>query len=252
MYEVYLITNLLNGKHYVGQTKNGFAFRWQEHLQEANAKQTNRLLYNALRKHGSENFEVSVLEKDIPQELIDEREKFYISEYKSYFETGLGYNMTLGGQGVHGYKHTDSEKLKISEGTKAAWEDLKANQPNKYRQLCEHRSKIAKGKPKSLEHRQKLSQAASQRVGDKNPFYGKHFTEESKEKLRAAWDKRVPTVQATNIETGESLVYRSVSEAVRALKLNQSAISRITLVCKEGKGKAYNHYWCYVRKEGDE
>ena len=32
MYEVYLITNLLTGKHYVGQTKNGFAFRWQEQM----------------------------------------------------------------------------------------------------------------------------------------------------------------------------------------------------------------------------
>lgn len=252
IYEIYLITNKQNNKKYIGQTKIGIYNRWQEHLADSARSGPNRLLYNAIKKYGVDNFTIELLETNIPENLIDQREQEFIKQYNTYYLTGYGYNMTLGGQGIHGYAHTDLNKQKISLGAKTRWEEIRQKEPEKYQAICTHRSEIAKGKPKSKEHRHKLSVIASQRTGTKNPFYGKHFTEDSKEKLRAAWDKRVPSVQATHIETGEITTYRSVSEAVRALNLNSSAVSRIALVCKNEKGKAYNHYWCYTGKDGDE
>lgn len=58
----------------------------------------------------------------------------------------------------------------MSEEDRKAWSE-------KYR-------KLFSGVPKSSEHRQKLSEWAKTRTGEKNPFYGKKHTEEVKEHLR--------------------------------------------------------------------
>lgn len=64
----------------------------------------------------------NILEHD-----IDEKEKYYIKKYDTHYSSGKGYNMTYGGQGVHGYKHTDEDIKKISATTKILWEKLYQN-----------------------------------------------------------------------------------------------------------------------------
>jgi hypothetical protein len=91
---IYLITNKLNGKLYVGKTEKSIYKRFQEHCRESKkARCKNRPLYNAMNLYGCENFEVSLLEEtDIP-EL---RESFWIKQKNSYHN---GYNATYGGDG---------------------------------------------------------------------------------------------------------------------------------------------------------
>lgn len=88
---VYTITNRVNGKVYVGQTKN-FAKRKAGHLYGAR-KGCPQLIYRAMRKHGIENFVFEVVE-ECEDELINEREQHWVTKYDSF---NNGYNMTTGG-----------------------------------------------------------------------------------------------------------------------------------------------------------
>jgi group I intron endonuclease len=245
LYVIYLITNLVNNKKYVGQTKQGrVERRWQEHF--VYAVSDNKILHNAIRKYGAENFEFKIIETDILEELIDEREQYYIKYYNTFYLNGQGYNMTEGGQGIHGYTHTEETKQRIKESNLTAWQRLKKDEPERYAQLCINRGLAIKGKPKSDEHKAKLSIAASKRTGDKNSFYGKHFSEESKELLRETKAKHLSPINAYDLNTGRLWkTFRFASEVVQELSLQDSANTRILLVCKEQKGHASGYIWRY-------
>lgn len=115
MYEVYLITNCINGKKYVGRTKRGYQFRFKEHIIQAkDSLDVTSALYNAIRKYGSENFKIELIESNISECDIDDKEIYYIDYYNTFYTSGVGYNMTKGGGGVKGYTHTQATKCKIS------------------------------------------------------------------------------------------------------------------------------------------
>lgn len=116
---IYLITNKVNGKKYVGQHCGDKDARWKQHLSTALKKQDPKPLYRAMRKYGIDNFKYQVLES-IPlnsgQALLDEREIHFIKQYDTYIKNGKGYNLTLGGGGnMVTYCTTErSEKLSDS------------------------------------------------------------------------------------------------------------------------------------------
>ncbi len=88
---IYKVTNKVNNKVYIGQTRYTVEFRWKQHIH----KQDNCHFHNAIKKWGIENFIVETLEKcDV--DLLDSREIFYIAKYNSFKQ---GYNSTLGGGG---------------------------------------------------------------------------------------------------------------------------------------------------------
>ena len=106
---IYLITNFENQKIYIGQTVNPISYRWCEHVNEAyNGNKSNSLLHRAIIKYGASNFGVCLLEECKNSEL-NEKEKFYIKEYDSYYTHDKGYNMTWGGEG--NTKYSDEEIL---------------------------------------------------------------------------------------------------------------------------------------------
>ena len=120
---IYCITNNINNKVYIGQ-----AIKLRKRLLvHINYKEDSNPLYKAFSKYGIENFEFTILEEfegknynEIKKKL-DELEIYYINKYDSY---NKGYNQTLGGDGgVLGYKMTDEQKEKISEGVKQMQED---------------------------------------------------------------------------------------------------------------------------------
>lgn len=93
---IYLITNKINGKQYVGQTIQSPEIRFLYHLNYANKESnlSNMPLAKAINKYGRENFELSILEK-CEENIIDEREKYYIELYDTF---NKGYNATKGGK----------------------------------------------------------------------------------------------------------------------------------------------------------
>lgn len=91
MVGIYKITNLINNKVYIGQSKDIKA-RWHRHRMAAfnsNYPQYNCLIYKAIRKYGIDNFAFEVLELCEEKEL-NEKEEYYIAQYDS---TNKGYNM---------------------------------------------------------------------------------------------------------------------------------------------------------------
>lgn len=114
---VYLVTNLKNGKRYVGKTKRDLERRWYEHVYHTHGGSDEMALYRAIRKHGAESFEKTVLEECTSEEELDVAEKKWIRELGTFQHE---YNMTEGGDGLKGYKHTEATKAKMSESRKGA------------------------------------------------------------------------------------------------------------------------------------
>jgi group I intron endonuclease len=99
---IYLITNKVNNKKYVGQHCGGKDARWKQHLAEALKRQNPKPLYSAMRKYGIDNFTYQVLEEiplNMGQKYLDDREIHYIKECNTHIENDKGYNLTWGGQG---------------------------------------------------------------------------------------------------------------------------------------------------------
>ena len=106
---IYLITNLENQKRYVGQTVNTILHRWRDHVDEAyEGNKSNSLLHRAIIKYGASSFSIEQLEECQDKDL-NEKEKYYIKEYDTYYTHNKGYNMTWGGEGVT--KYSDEEIL---------------------------------------------------------------------------------------------------------------------------------------------
>ena len=94
---IYMRISPTGGK-YIGQTTNNEKERWREHVKEAAQNNSNSLLNQAIRKYGGDNFSVKILEDNIPQEKLNEREKYWINKYQTYYLNNVnGYNMTNGG-----------------------------------------------------------------------------------------------------------------------------------------------------------
>ena len=106
---IYLITNKINNKKYVGQTRShrlnhkkyrpfGYIGRLKDHISEAlcNTKKNQcKYLNNAIRKYGKEKFDVELLLIcDIKN--LNMYEKLMINTYNTFYP--CGYNLTKGGQ----------------------------------------------------------------------------------------------------------------------------------------------------------
>jgi group I intron endonuclease len=98
---IYLITNMVNLKRYVGQTSLTIAQRFWGHKADASARRNKSLLGAALRKYGAENFKIEEIAcADI--KLLNDLERHYISFFGTRNGIGHGYNLTDGGDGRPG------------------------------------------------------------------------------------------------------------------------------------------------------
>jgi group I intron endonuclease len=170
---LYLIRNLVNGKGYVGITKRPLRKRLLDHYAAARGgKET--AIARAITKYGQDAFTVTLLGEAPTWEELLAMEREAIQTYNTFHLTGHGYNLTLGGDGTTGWKHTEASKARMGLA-------------NKGRVLsAEHRAAVSqahRGIPKSLEQRQKIGEAQR---GEKNHRYGKPLSEDHKAKLLAA------------------------------------------------------------------
>lgn len=111
---IYKVTNTLNGKIYIGKTKQSLSKRKARHYESANHKSDTNF-HSALRKYPKEAFlwEIEMECKD--ENELNESEMYFINKYDTY---KAGYNMTLGGTGGITYKKGDLlyEKIKDKLG----------------------------------------------------------------------------------------------------------------------------------------
>ena len=153
---IYKIECLENGKVYIGLSIN-IENRWEKHCGELkNNKHKNKYMQRAWNKYGKENFTFEILEECESNEL-SKKEIEFIEKYNSY---NNGFNLTLGGDGgTSGYKKSKESIEKT-------------------------RLKLI-GKHLSIENRKNLSKSRMGKYkGIDNSFYGRHHSEETKEKIR--------------------------------------------------------------------
>ena len=98
---IYKITNLVNGKIYIGQSVDIYR-RWEQHKKIGRSKKgykgyRNQPLYRALRKYGEQNFSFEIIEV-CSQDMILEREEYWIKYYDCTISNNKGYNLTGGGK----------------------------------------------------------------------------------------------------------------------------------------------------------
>jgi group I intron endonuclease len=170
---VYLITNTLNGKQYVGQS-TGIKRRFTRHKRAARTKHKRESFYlhNAIAKYGVENFTFEVLLYADDAEFVNLMEQRIIAGYNTL--SPFGYNLDTGG-GV---------SKKLSAAT---------------RKKLTGRTAWNKGVPATEEQKKKQSAAM---LGKPSPQKGKARTQAEKDKQsvamkgRPAWNKGLPMADA--------------------------------------------------------
>lgn len=119
-----MITNNINGKFYIGQSRNIFG-RWSKHIREAFEKPyDNSILHKAIRKYNISCFQFKILEL-CDESKLNEMERFYIDLYEA---TKDNYNILDGGSGcIHKGSKNHNSKLKEEDvyNIREQYKDLK-------------------------------------------------------------------------------------------------------------------------------
>jgi group I intron endonuclease len=192
--QVYLVTNKLNGKQYVGQTIN-------PHLPMGHG----RIMRKAYKRYGVDNFTYEPICPNISnRNTLNCIERFWIKVMDTVVPNG--YNIDLGG--TEGSTWTEERKKQASiarvgkrlnrplgsksgmkgkayseEGKRKLSEALKGRKPPNF------------GKPASEETKAKMSAGQKAKIAsfEVHPNSGKKASEETKAKMRLARSKRIYT-----------------------------------------------------------
>ena len=110
--KIYIITNDINNKVYIGQTIMTLKKRFSAHCCY-NESDKNKSMYikRAIHKYGREHFKISLIE-ECSLDNLNEREKYWIEFYDSY---NNGYNLTLGGSSNYFSLHRLEETIDIKK-----------------------------------------------------------------------------------------------------------------------------------------
>lgn len=187
VYQIYVITNTVTGKKYIGQTIGSLRNRWSQH--KSTAKRRLKLnFHHSIALYGPEMFIIEPVAFTFTKSHADQLEEEWIIRLNTT-DRNFGYNYTFGGEGARHVPET-CEKISLSKigkpGRKFTDEE---------RQACSERQKGEKGnnfgKSASEETRKKMSLSHSGEnnhcfglVGELHPHFGHRHTEEHKENIR--------------------------------------------------------------------
>lgn len=118
---IYIATNKVNGKQYIGLTKRSLKKRMLEHIRKAiNYSDIKQYglgfpFYNAIRKYGQDNFDWEIID-EFPDVVLTFAEKKYIKMFNTKIPNG--YNSTDGGEGTSGRFVSEKEIDKRKKSAK--------------------------------------------------------------------------------------------------------------------------------------
>ena len=138
MYAIYIITNTVNAKQYVGIAAD-LERRWKRH-RNANEGQ---LIHKAIKKYGVDAFVFTHVADAFDAESAKIIERMLIAEHNT--KMPHGYNMTDGGDGTMGMAKTEEHKQKLRESNKKTYENKELR-----KKIGEAISKAKKGKPSPI------------------------------------------------------------------------------------------------------
>lgn len=153
--EVYKITNKVTNKIYIGITNQGSGARYRHHWYESRIGEPSPI-HRSMAKYGEDNFTLEIIDFANTYDELKEKEKYWIKQYNST-DKSIGYNLTEGGDGTFGRKHSEDTKEKIRQkalGRKVSEETKK--------KMSETR--LGKCSDKQREHLLKLTVGQSKKI----------------------------------------------------------------------------------------
>lgn len=262
-YFIYVHTNLINNKKYVGITTRTPESRWNR----GKGYVKNHYFYKAIQKYGWDSFQHEVFEISSREDMLY-GEKYLIAFYRTT-DSAYGYNLTSGGE--H-YKHSAEAKKKISIARKEKYSGV--NHPCYGRHLSKehkqallaanlgrHPSEEVKRKISESEKGKKFTEAQKAHLrevhnspnyhqhicrlcGEKNGMFGKHHTQEARNRMSVAHKgKGGRAILQFDKHTLEFIAeWKSIKEAATQLGILSSEITH----CCRGDHKSYKGYiWKY-------
>lgn len=199
---IYKVTNTLNGKIYIGKTKQSLSKRKARHYESANHKSDTNF-HSALRKYPKEVFLWEIEMECTDENELNESEMYFINKYDTY---KTGYNMTLGGNGGLTFKKGDA----LYERIKHKLSNWKNGNPGATPEAIAKRVQTFK-KTKWVSGKQHGNYGHKHNigilVGEKNPMFGKTPTNARKVKING-------------------VTYDSIKKASLELKIAENTIRR--------------------------
>lgn len=190
---IYLTINIINGKTYIGK-------RQKSSKESKNYLGSGIRLTNAINKYGKENFKKFIIDENLnySKEELSNLEKEYISNLKP------DYNISLGGEGGDNFTNNLNKNeiiRKIKENhqapeyrknasikSKRNWQDpIYRNKMMEYFKSEKNVKRIKQlqdgNKKWWLIEENKKKYVEENSIGDKNPFFGKHHSKETKKNI---------------------------------------------------------------------
>lgn len=177
---IYKVTNLINNKVYIGKTVSSLERRKIQHRSDAKKKLYKCIFHAAIDKYGEDNFCWEVVDRCLFSESLIELEKYYIKKFNS--KAPHGYNMTDGGEGVPGRPMSERARLAAHQ-RKGKYHHTRQWKENKRAASLGERNPFF-GKTHSSETKKKMSDKHRDCSGRNNPMFGVPMSAEHKEKLR--------------------------------------------------------------------
>lgn len=247
---IYKITNVINGKVYIGQSIN-IEQRWVQHKNNP----CNQHIKNAYTKYGISNFKFEIIQEifEINKKLLNELEIFYIEQYNSR-NHDFGYNACVGGDSRAGRKMNIEERLmrglsqkgkKMSENAKKRISDwqkgkiVKESTKEKLREIAKRQFSTIESRQavKERTKMQMLSIEMRKKIGDKS----KQFYSIQENRNHQMDMKRHKMRPIKCIET--SIVYESIRDAHRKTGAQRCSLKSACI----NNGTAIGFHWEFVK-----
>lgn len=255
VYYVYMHTNKINGKKYVGQTSQKPEKRWNDGKGYKNCS----YFYKAIKKYGWDGFYHEIIASNLTKDEADNFENLLI-EKLDLLNPDKGYNLKDGGSnGVP----SEISRINISNAAKKRCENeeyikkqreshkgLFAGDKNpmygkKHTESAKQKQRDASlGKHPSDDTKNKMSLS---HIGEKNVMYGKKHSEETKNKIKKTKekDKNPKAVKVDQYSLDDQFIktWDYIKQASEKLDIPYQNISRC---CRTGKGTAGGFKWKYT------
>lgn len=232
---IYKITNKINNKVYIGQSKYDIEKRFARHIQDAMQNRLNTHLAKAIRKYGPENFYIELIDTADNQDELNQKEHDMIHYYNSIKD---GYNETdsINRSGGNTYSGKSEEEMII---IKKHLSQAKSgeNNPNSRKIKCYN------VKTKEELHFNTLKQAADYFNEKNHNFVSRRCQKETRYLYKKEWliayeEDEYPTdyttekgnrkskqIDVIDLETNKKYNFESFASAERFFNLPQKALS---------------------------
>lgn len=230
--ELYLVTNTVNGKRYVGVTTQGYLFRWKQHCYTA-MRGARTYFHRAIVKYGSDSFIVELVGVALDARAGSAFERELIKQHQPE------YNQTNGGEFTTGKKHTAEVRAKISASATGRKNDPAQSAAHARRIKAmlaadpEYRAKVLSALEKGRANIDRTKQKAAASISSKNRVWSvesrkklsesRMGTRHAPETLAQIAKKKSKPVECVTLNT----VFDSVLEAASATGVYFSNISEV-------------------------